>query len=304
MIVVFGSINLDIALAVPALPRPGETVLGEGYTLSPGGKGANQALAAARCGADVALFGCVGRDGFAEAALSLLQAGGVDLSGVRRTAAPTGLAAVGVDARGDNQIIVASGANRQARARDVPDAMLEAAGVVLMQLEVPTVEVAALARRACAKGARVVLNAAPAAALSGEFLSAVDVLAVNRIEAGMLAGALGIEPAGPHEAASRLAREIGRPVVVTLGAQGAAAFGAGPVVQVGALPVEPRDTTGAGDAFIGAFAAVLARGGDIAEAMRYGSVAGGLACRGVGAQEALPGLDEIEARLCDLVDPR
>ncbi len=148
MIVVFGSINVDIALPVPALPRPGETVLGEGYELSPGGKGTNQALAAARAGAEVALLGHVGRDGFAETALSLLR-------GVRSADAPTGLAAIGVDSRGDNQIIVASGANRLARAQDVPDTMLGPAAVVLMQLELPIAEVAALApARPCARRAR------------------------------------------------------------------------------------------------------------------------------------------------------
>ena len=303
MIVVFGSINLDVVFPVPALPRRGETVLSEGRTLSPGGKGANQALAAARSGAAVALFGCVGRDVFAEPALFLLRSGGVDLDGVRRVAAPTGLAAVGVDARGDNQIIVAGGANRRARARDVPDAVLAPATVVLMQLEIPMAEVGALARRARARGARVILNAAPAAAPPGEILEAVDVFAVNRIEAGTLARALGIEAAEPEEAASRLAREIGRPVVVTLGARGAAAFGAGPDIRVGALPVAPRDTTGAGDAFVGAFAAALARGGAIADALRHGCVAGGLACRGAGAQGPLPTLDEIKARLTDLRAP-
>lgn len=303
MIVVFGSINVDIRLEVPTLPRPGETVLGETYALSAGGKGANQALAAARNGADVALFGCVGRDGFADTALAALRIGGVDLSAVRQVALPTALAAIGVDQRGDNQIMVASGANRRADAADVPDAVLDVSKVVLMQLEVPIDQIEALARRARARGARVVLNAAPATALPRAIVETVDFLAVNEIEAEMLARAYGLDASDPIVASAGLARSLGRPVIVTLGARGARAFGDFPPIAVGVLPIVARDTTGAGDAFIGAFAAALDRGRDVEDAMRYGSVAGGLACLAEGAQQALPGLQEIQARLAELGDP-
>lgn len=303
MIVVFGSINVDIRLGVPTLPRPGETVLGETYSISAGGKGANQALAAARSGADVALFGCVGRDGFAETALASLRAGGVDLSAVRQVAAPTALAAIGVDDRGNNQIIVASGANRHVSAAAVPDMVLDVSTIVLMQLEVPVDQIDALARRARSRGARVVLNAAPATALPREIVENVDILAVNEIEAEMLAETYGLDASDSIAAAAGLARSLGRPVIATLGADGARAFGDFPPIAVGILPIEPRDTTGAGDAFIGAFAAALDRGREIEDAMRYGSVAGGLACLADGAQRALPRLEEIEARLGDLDDP-
>ena len=158
MVLVFGSINVDLVAQVGHLPGPGETVAGASFVIAPGGKGANQALAARHAGAPVALHGAVGDDAFAVAALANLQVAGVDLAGVMQVAGPTGVALVNVDARGENAITVVPGANAQARAAQVPAAALRAGTTVLLQLELPVTEVAALARRARSAGARVVLN--------------------------------------------------------------------------------------------------------------------------------------------------
>ena len=160
MIVVFGSINIDLVVRVDTLPRPGETVLAPGYVAVPGGKGANQALAAARAGATTHMVGCVGRDGYAEAALATMRAAGVDLTGVTEVDEPTACAMIAVDTQGRNQIAVASGANRFAKAGQLDDALLGPGATLLLQLEVDDAETAAVAARARARRARVVLNAA------------------------------------------------------------------------------------------------------------------------------------------------
>src|SRR5436305_1801236 len=165
MILVFGSINIDLMVPVPELPHPGETVLGGDYQLLPGGKGANQALAACRAGASVTMAGAVGNDGFAAAALELLRRDGVDLGLVRRVERPTGCAAIMVGESGENLIAVAPGANTEAVASAVPDEVLGSGTIVLCQMEVPVAETAALTRRAAARGARIVLNLAPALAI-------------------------------------------------------------------------------------------------------------------------------------------
>ncbi len=294
MIVVFGSINIDLVIAAPRLPAPGETVIGDGYALLPGGKGANQALAAARDGARVSLVGAVGRDGFAEAALALLRDGEVDLSLVSRADRPTGCAAITVAPSGENLITVAAGANRAARAADVPDRLLGPGTTVLLQLEVPLPEVTRLVARAKAPGSRVILNLAPAAALDRETLRRIDVLIANEGEAAAL----------PHDAA-RTAAAFGPTVVVTRGARGAAAHLAdGSTVDVAALAVEAVDTTGAGDTFAGVLAAALDRGLPLPQALRRASVAAGLACRAPGAQPSMPHRAAIDEAVGSLSDGR
>jgi len=284
MIVVFGSINLDIVIAASRLPAPGETVLGEGYRLLPGGKGANQALAAARDGARVLLAGAVGRDAFAEAALALLRADGVDLSLLREVDRPTGCAAITVAPAGENLVTVAAGANLAATAAFVPDAVLGPATTVIAQLEVPPAETARLLARARCRGARTILNFAPALALAEETLRNVDVLVANEGEIA----SLGKTPAG-------LTR------VTTAGARGATATLAdGSEIHVAALPIEPVDTTGAGDTFTGILAAALDRGAALRDAMRRAAVAAGLACLASGAQPGMPRSPEIERALASL----
>lgn len=302
MILVFGSLNVDVMIAVDRLPQPGETVLGPGYALTAGGKGANQALAASRAGAWVALVGSIGTDPLAETAIADLRDAGVDLTHLGRVVEPTGLAAICVDQAGENQIAVASGANRRTAVRQVTDDLLEPGTLVVLQMEVPVGENWELVRRAKARGARVLLNAAPAGAIPPDSLAALDWLIVNETEAKQVAGHLGFDvPDSSLEAARKLARETGTTIIVTLGAAGAVACqpdGSG--LAVPALAIKPVDTVGAGDSFVGGFAAALDRGLTLGEALRYASVGGALACLRTGAQPSLPTRAEIEARLPEL----
>ena len=293
MIVVFGSINIDLVTRAERIPAPGETVLGGDYLAIPGGKGANQALAARRAGAQVALVGAYGMDGFAETAISLLKADGVDLSACRAVPRPTGAAFITVDPHGENAIVVASGANAEARAAQLATTGLAAGDILLLQREVPIaqVEAAAAAARGCS--ARVLLNAAPAGAVSPELLSHLDYLVVNEHEAAIVGAGLGLS--GDLEAvAAEIDVRYGVATLVTLGAAGALVFAEGRRYQAPAPEVTVVDTTSAGDTFVGAFAAALDRGLGFAAALRRGLAAGSLACTKAGAQPSMPYADAIE----------
>jgi ribokinase len=301
MLLVFGSINVDLLFRVKALPRPGETLLCPSYELAAGGKGANQATAAARAGATVRMIGHVGDDGFGHFARKALAAAGVDCTRVVTSGRATGIAVIGVNRAAENQIIVASGANRGARAEQVADADLAPGVTLLCQNEVPPAATFALLERAKARGARTILNLAPAGAAPARVLSALDVLVVNEVEARLAAGQS--EAADIAAFARDLARKHGLTCVVTLGAEGALAIGAEGGQRIAALPVEPVDTTGAGDAFVGVLAASLDLSHDLRMALRRASVAAGLACTGLGAQTSQPTAAQIEARLGDLPAP-
>jgi ribokinase len=300
MIVVFGSINVDLVFALPGLPQPGETVLGEDYRVVPGGKGANQAVAAARDGGRVAMAGAIGTDGFAGVARESLAAAGVDLGAVATGARPTGCAAICVDRQGRNLIAVAAGANLDARADQVADAQLGPETTLVLQMEVPPAETARLIARARQRGARIVLNLAPAAMLDRAALSALDVLVVNEHEAAWLAAALDFPPAQPTALASALGQALAITVIVTLGGEGAVAAAGEALWMVGALPIMPVDTTAAGDCFVGVLAAALDRGRALPDALHRASVAAGLACLTEGAQPSLPSASAIDARLREL----
>ena len=292
MIVVFGSIIVDHLFAVPALPRAGETVLGDRYRVLPGGKGANQAIAAARDGASVRLVGAVGRDHLGAMALSGVVAAGVDVAGVREVDLPTGAAAVGVASDGGNQIMVAAGANLAVEAPWL-DGVLGAGDTLVLQRELPQRETELAIERARAAGASIILNLAPALALAEDALRAVDLLVVNEIEAASLATRLGATtPDAPS-----LAQRLGVPAIVTLGEEGAQGCAAGRVWRTPALLVDAVDTTGAGDAFVGVLAAALGRGEALETAVRRACVAGSLSCRAPGAQGALPDRSAIDAAL-------
>jgi len=297
MITVFGSLNADLVCPVEHLPAPGETVTGPGYSVVPGGKGANQALAAALAGAPVRFVGAVGRDGFREPALSGLRAGGVDLSALADSDKQTACAFIGVDAKGENQIIVASGANLDARADQLRGLALGAGDLLLLQMEVDHGENWKAAEIAKAGGARVVLNLAPAGAVPPAVLKQIDLLIVNETEAAQLAAQLGWSETAPEQIAARLAADFVESCIVTLGAAGVAAYGAGGTHRLPALTVEVVDTTAAGDAFVGGFAAALHAGASMQAALAQGVVAGGLACRKLGAQSSLPTEAEIRAAL-------
>jgi ribokinase len=271
-IAVVGSINLDLVARSKRLPRPGETVTDATFERIPGGKGANQALAAARLGAEVSLVGAVGEDSFAAEALELLGAGGVDLGGVRTVAEPTGVALILVGGDGENEIVVAPGANRSAVAGAVGDA-----DAVLCQLEIPVATVVDAARHArffC-------LNAAPAPAqpLPAELLSEVDLLVVNRYE---------LEAIGRYEGLTAL----------TLGSDGAVLLEGGEeVARAAPSPVEAVDGTAAGDAFTACLLVSLLGGRAREEALRRACAAGALAASRPGAQPSLPTADEVDAIL-------
>jgi len=278
MILVFGSINIDVLVPVPLLPRPGETVLGGDYALLPGGKGGNQALAARRAGAEVVLVGAVGAESFAGIALDLLRREGVDTRLVRVVARPTGCAAIMVSAEGENLIAVASGANTSVRSDQVADELLGAGTTLVAQMEVPPGETEILIRRVRARGGRSLLNLAPARAIDPALLGEIDLVVANEGEAAALGSDL-----------ARLALRLRQGLVVTRGAAGSIAFlRDGTRIEVPALPIEPVDTTGAGDTFVGVLAAALDFGSTLHTALRRASAAAGLACVARGAQTAMP----------------
>lgn len=286
MIVVFGSINADLVARVVHLPREGETQVAAAYAVHAGGKGANQALAARRAGAKVALVGAVGRDGFADVALATLREAGVDTAGVATLEGPTGLALIHVDAHGRNTITVVPGANGSVRSTQADARLVDARPLVMLQLEVPLAEVIALAQRARAAGARVVLNVAPPTALPDALLDAVDVLIANEHEAAVIAHDAGL-PGAPREFCAAAADRWRLAAVVTLGAAGVVAADASHAYQVDAARVEVVDTTAAGDAFAGALAAALDRGATLPDALADGAAAGSHACTRAGAQASL-----------------
>jgi ribokinase len=290
MIVVFGSVNLDLIFAVPHIPAAGETVLGHDLRIEPGGKGANQAVAAARDGARVVIAAAVGRDALAAGALRLLREAGVDLSRVAETDASTGCAAISVDPAGNNAIAVGSGANLLARADQVEDALLTPAATLVLQMEVPARETAALIRRARPRGARIVLNLAPAAPLPDDALRMVDLLVANETEAAWLAARHGC---GDDAAALRDA--LGVDVVLTLGADGVAAATTSGPLRLAARAIVPVDTTAAGDCFVGVLAAALDRGLTLAGALHRANTAAALCCTRAGSQGSVPTTAEIDA---------
>lgn len=305
MIVVFGSLNMDLILEVPSLPRPGETVLTPGYVSKPGGKGLNQAVAAARAGAKVALHGAVGDDGFGRSLRGVIAAEGIDGSGVATDARPTGFAMICVDPTGENFIAVASGANGAPTAAMVPDAALGPGTTLVVQLEVPVEETAALLRRAKARGVRSVLSLAPYAPVPREMIADASVVLLNELELADLTAGEGLRTDAADRWALGLAAETGTDVVVTLGGAGAiAATAAGDLWSVDALPIDPLDTTGAGDCFAGNLAAALDAGLDLPTALHRAAVAAGIACLALGAQEGLPTAAAVDARLADVDPPR
>ena len=297
MIVVFGSIIVDHLFAVPVLPRPGETVLGETYRVAPGGKGANQAVAAARDGAAVRLIGAIGRDPLGGQVLASARACGVDVSAVRAVDRPTGAAAVGVAADGQNQIMVAAGANLAVEAAWL-EGQLAAGDTLVLQRELRREETERAIAMAKKAGARVVLNLAPALELADLALRAVDLLVVNELEATALAR---WTAAGTADAPA-LCSKLGVPVIVTLGELGAQGSDGRHEWSAPALAVDVVDTTGAGDAFVGVLAAALDRGLSLPDATRRAGVAGSLSCRAAGAQAALPDSAAIEAGLASYGD--
>ena len=289
MILVAGSANIDFVTQVDHIPAPGETVLGGAYTLSPGGKGANQAVACARAGGQVRFLGRLGDDSFAaQLRASFTESGVTDLS--LASALPTGAAFLSVSASGENAITVASGANGTAEPGDLPD--LGGTGMLVLQLEVPLATVTAWAQAARHAGTRVLLNAAPAQPLTPDLLSHVDVLVVNEQELAGLAG-----PGTVRDQLVVMQRQGPQTVIVTLGRQGSLARTGDDWLERPAFPVQAVDTTGAGDTYVGVLAAGLDQGLELGDAMNRASVAAALACTRPGAQPSMPWRTELDDAL-------
>lgn len=291
-VVVVGSINHDLTVITERHPRPGETVLGTEHHSGPGGKGANQAVAAARLESSVAIIGRVGEDDQGRALVEVLEDEGIDIAGVvLDPTTSTGLAVITVDPDGENSIVVSPGANRLVDPQQVRShaGKIASASVVLAQLEIP---VEAVVEAAAMAGGMFLLNPAPAQSLPEDLLADVDVLVPNRGELAALAG--GDEP-GHRDEAIDMVRSLEGPgaVVVTLGAEGAVVIQGDQAKHIPSLKVEVVDTTGAGDAFCGALARALARGAPLTEAARWGVTAGAIATTRRGAQTALPTLSEL-----------
>ncbi|NOX63919.1 MAG: ribokinase [Chloroflexi bacterium] len=299
-ITVIGSLNMDLVARSPRIPTPGETIIGREFRTAPGGKGANQAVAAARLGGRVSMVGCVGQDAFGDALLENLSANRVDHRFVRRAdAAATGVAIIVVDDSGENSIVVLSGANNQLSPQDVETAesLIAQSEVLLLQLESPLESVIRAAQLGRKHGVTVILNPAPARALPVELFKLVDILIPNETETAMLTGMTPTTESEWEEAARAL-RDLGvGAVIVTLGKRGALISRPGDVRRAPAFEVTPVDTTAAGDAFVGGFAVALAEGETFAEAVRWGSAAGALATTRFGAQPSLPTRSELEKLL-------
>jgi ribokinase len=286
-VVVVGSINADLVVVAERLPGPGETVSGGRFARHGGGKGANQAVAAARLGARVAMVGAVGADELGDAAVRELEAEGIDVSGVvRMDDAATGVALIVVDAGGENQIAIAAGANGRLGAAHVP--RLEGEGVLLLGFEVPDEAVVAGAQAA---GWTTILNPAPARAVPEAALAARPILTPNATEAAQLTG-----EEDPEAAAHALRERTGAPVLITLGGTGALLLdGDGAAQRIPAPRVEVVDTTGAGDALNGALAAELAAGRPLAEAARFAVAAAARSTTREGARGGMPRRAEVDA---------
>ena len=298
MIVVIGSINLDLIATVSRLPKPGETVPGDGFVTAPGGKGANQALAARRAGQDVRMVGAVGKDAFADQALTLLREGGVDLTKVREAGTATGIAVILVDAvDGENVISIIAGGNGEVAAQDVSGAALSAGDHVLLQLEIPMDAVSASIKAAREAGAVSILNTAPFRAEAAPLLAKADYVVANETEFDLYADALSLAGADRSEKMRDFSEKTKRTIVVTLGAEGVAAATPEGFFKAQGLIIRPVDTVGAGDTFCGYFGASLADGASLEDALRHAAVAGSLACLKAGAQPSIPHKDEVNGAL-------
>ena len=299
-IVVVGSSNTDMIVKLPHLPKPGETVSGGAFSTAAGGKGANQAVAAARAGAAVSLVARVGDDSFGEQAIAGFVGDGIDVSHVvRNPASPSGVALIFVDDGGENCIAVAPGANATLTPEDVDAAseLITGADVLVMQLETPIESVERAAALAREHGVRVILNPAPARPLSDEILGNVSILTPNESEAEMLTGVQVEDDESAAAAARALVARGVDTVILTLGSRGAFVFESDSGELVPSFKVQAVDTTAAGDVFNGSLAVGLAEGMPLTGAVRFANAAAALSVTKLGAQPSAPTRSEIESFL-------
>ncbi len=301
-VIVAGSVNMDVSARVPQQPRPGETVFGSELLFTPGGKGSNQAVAASRLagettlGESVAFIGKIGSDAFGRELRAFLERENLDLTGLRESAnLPSGTALISVDAAGENQIIVIPGSNAELWAEDVVDAPLGVGDVAVAVFEIPQETIVAFFRRARERGARTLLNPAPYSGFHPDLPALCDVLLLNEVE---LAGLAGL-PEAPQEEGDCLwvmhtAQQFHeQTIIVTLGGNGALALAAEGGWRVPGIAVEVVDTTGAGDCFVGAFAAASARGETLPEALAFANATAALSVMRPGASAAMPTQAEV-----------
>lgn len=291
-IVVVGSINMDLVVRAPRHPQPGETILGTDFQTFPGGKGANQAVAAARLGGQVKMIGRVGDDSFGHSLLATLQQAGVDTATVLRTeGVASGVALITVDETGQNNIVVVPGANGRLTPEDIyaSQTVFEGAAAVLLQLEIPLDTAKEAIVQARSQGARVILNPSPAQPLSPDLFAQVDYLVPNEYELSLLTGMQ------PGSLAADMLKSLGiRCLVVTMGSDGVLVLEEESSYHIQSHHVTVVDTTAAGDAFAGAFAVALSEGLSTQEAAIYGNAAGALAVTQAGAQPSLPSRDSLD----------
>ena len=301
-ILVVGSLNADLVVRAPRFPQPGETISGEDLKVIPGGKGANQAVAAVRLGASVSMLGRVGKDNFGDFLLENLKSNNVDTQLVQRDDSSTGTAIIVVDGNGQNSIVLSAGANGKVSVSDVDHASFSTPStrsgrrfsLLLLQLEIPTPTVLSAVKRAKENGVRVLLNPAPAKDLPDELIALADFLIPNETELSLLTNQTVNNVPSAEIAAKTMLERGAQTVIVTLGSEGALIVTATQVTHVDAFKVDVLDTTAAGDAFIGGFATALLQNRPLEDAVRYGCACGALATTKFGAQPSLPTKEEVE----------
>jgi len=292
-ILAVGSLNADLVVRAPRFPQPGETISGDDLQVIPGGKGANQAVAAARLGSTVSMLGRVGKDNFGDFLLDNLKSNQVDSKLIQRDDASTGTAIIVVDSHGQNSIVLSPGANGKVSPADVDSASFLHHDLLLLQLEIPTPTVLSAAQKARANSLRVILNPAPAQALPNELIALTDFIIPNETELSLLTNRAVDDISSAETAARKLLERGAKNVIVTLGSNGALIVNNTQATQVDTFKVNVVDTTAAGDAFIGGFASVL-ESSSLLDAVRYGCACGALATAKFGAQPSLPTKEEVE----------
>lgn len=297
-ITVIGSSNTDMTVWSPSLPKPGETVLGDGFRMGQGGKGANQAVAARKLGGDVTFICKVGRDMFGNQAKENYEACGLDTSKMLYSAKPSGVALITVDSNAENSIVVASGANADLSVADIESVadIIRGSDILLLQLEIPIPSVERAAEIAHAAGVRVVLNPAPAAHLSDRLLGCVSILIPNETEASAISGIEVKDGEAAEKAVKALKQKGVESVIITMGSRGAVVYN-GKCESVPAMKVNAVDTTAAGDTFCGGVCVALSEGKSLMDAVRFATAASAIAVQRPGAQDSVPSREEVDAIL-------